>query len=377
MDRLVNEETGGHGGDLTLARSKWGADGRELLDFSSNVNPLGPPPGLLQYLQSILPEITAYPSPQARELRVKLACYFNVPVEKLILGNGANELIHLLMLWRRPSRVIVPAPSFSEYERAALLAGAAVEYYSVKPDKKADFLEPVKRLKKGDIMVVCNPNNPTGQLFSRRELVPVVAEAESRGASIVIDESFIPLTGKPEESLRHHSSENLWIITSLTKIWGLPGLRIGFSIGPENEVDEISRRGDPWRVNILAQKAGLYCLEKEDYLQQTLDLVEREREYLLNSFRTSGSFQVFSSSTNFILLKGTAFEFEVAAFQADLAEKGILIRRADNFRELDRRYFRVAVRQHDENNKLVSAVDEWLQEKNASPAYRPSGGDAK
>jgi threonine-phosphate decarboxylase len=133
LSTLINDETGGHGGDLAAALKRWNPSGGELVDFSSNINPLGPPPGLVEHLAALLPQITAYPTPQARELRAKISSYFNVPVERLLLGNGANEMIHLIMLWRRPRRVHIPAPSFSEYERAAKLAGALVETYPLPP----------------------------------------------------------------------------------------------------------------------------------------------------------------------------------------------------------------------------------------------------
>jgi len=183
MSGTYNDETGGHGGDLARAAQKWGYSKEELIDFSSNINPLGPPPGLLEHLGSLLPNIVAYPTPQARELRGGLAEFLRVPVERLLLGNGANELIHLILLWNRPKRVFIPAPSFSEYERAAKLAGAAVEYYSLLPGEEDDFTRLAGRLNHDDMLVFCNPNNPTGILYPRSKLAELVREAGRRGSS--------------------------------------------------------------------------------------------------------------------------------------------------------------------------------------------------
>lgn len=375
MSRAFDDETGGHGGDLARAVRLWNPADGELLDFSSNVNPLGPPPGLLDVLGRALPEIVSYPSPQARELRERLAHHLNVPVEQLLVGNGANDLIHLLLLWRRPRRVLVPAPSFSEYERAAVLAGALVERYPLPPGEEFDHHALVSKLEQGDLLVFCNPNNPSGMLYRRSDLLPLVREATERGAVVMIDESFIPLTGRPEESLRDLQCEQLWVILSLTKIWSLPGLRLGCAIGSIANVGKISRWSDPWRVNILAQKAGIYCIESKGYLEKTLALVKKERAFLARRFRETGAFRVFEGFANFLLLQGLDPDFDVADYQESLARQGVLVRRADNFCGLDQRYFRIAVRKRPENLRLLQETGHYLENANlAGSAGRTGDG---
>ncbi len=361
MSRSYDDETGGHGGDLTRAAQQWNPEGGGLIDFSSNVNPLGPPEGLLGHLSEALPEIVHYPSPQARELREKLSSFLGLPGNRLIVGNGANELIHLLVLWKRPRRVLVPAPTFSEYERAAFLAGARVEQFPLPPGEDFDHGILKGRIDSGDLVVFCNPSNPTGMLHNRKALLELVRVAEALGALVLIDESFIPLTGQPEQSLRHEGSGNLWIVLSLTKLWALPGLRLGILVGPENDVSELTRWGDPWRVNIMAQKAGLYCLSREGYLEESLSLIERERRFLTEKLEATGSLRVFEGAANYLLVQALAPGFDVACCQADLARRGVLIRRADNFQGLDRNYFRVAVLKHPENRRLVEEMTAYIQ----------------
>lgn len=356
-----DNETGGHGGDLLDAAKRWKSESGKMIDFSSNINPFGPPPGLLEFLRRSLPEIVSYPSPQARELREKLGLFLNVPLECLLIGNGANELIHLLLLWRRPGKVFVPAPSFSEYERAAVLAGARVERYFLPPGEEIDISSLACNLDQGDFLVFCNPNNPTGILSKRSKLITLVEAAAERGATVLIDESFIPLTGRPEESLRDQRCGNLWVVTSLTKIWSLPGLRLGFAIGPQEDVQEITRWGDPWRVNILAQKAGIFCLGRKSYLEKSLALIEKERRFLTGRFRETGEFYVYEGSANYLLLRGLNPSFNVAEYQDYLAQRGILIRRADNFCSLDQRYFRIAVLKRPENLRLLQYTDDYIK----------------
>ena len=376
MSTVINDETGGHGGDLAAALKRWNPSGGELVDFSSNINPLGPPPGLVEHLAALLPQITAYPTPQARELREKISICFNVPAERLLLGNGANEMIHLIMLWRRPRRVLIPAPSFSEYERAAKLAGALVETYPLHPGETFEPELVAAKLEQGDLLVFCNPNNPTGRLYRRTDLLPLVEAAERRGAMVMIDESFIPLTSHPEESLLDLHSDHLWVVVSLTKIWGLPGLRLGYAAGPSVDVTEISRWGDPWRVNFLAQHAGVYCIDQKSYITDTLKLVEEEREFLTRRFRNDGHFEVFDGSANYLLLKGIDSGFHVADFQEGLAHKGVLVRRADNFKGLNQCFMRIAVKQRPDNLRLLQETATWFENSDLKKSKKlPTGGN--
>ncbi|MDY6827403.1 MAG: threonine-phosphate decarboxylase CobD [Bacillota bacterium] len=361
MQKEFNDETGGHGGDLSRALSRWNP-GVDLLDFSSNINPCGPPSGLLTHLHRELDRITAYPVPQARELRKVLAGYLGVPVSRLLLGNGATELIHLLTLWRKPQKVLVPAPSFSEYRRAACLAGAEVEEYPLPPGEEFVSLPPVINIERGDLVVFCNPNNPTGQLYSRRTLLSLADTVKDRRSELLLDESFIPLSGREEESLRHREGGGLWIVLSLTKLWSLPGLRLGCLIGPEENIGELTRWGDPWRVNSLAQAAGLYCLKQESFLKKSLEIIGKERSFMKQNLRESGHFKVFEGAANYLLLQGLDFSFDAADLQAYLAKRGLLIRRADNFSGLDKTYFRIAVLRRHDNLRLLRGIDNWFEE---------------
>jgi len=354
------EETGGHGGDLERASRQSGLHPSEILDFSSNINPLGPPPGLRAHLRRVLKEITRYPQPQARDFCSVLSDHLRVPVRKLLPGNGANDLLHLLMLWWRPPRVWVPAPSFSEYYRAARLAGAQVSYYSLPAEQPLSQAHPGEKLSRGELVVLCNPNNPTGTLYRRRQIKRLVEAAREREALVLVDESFLSLSGQPGESLQRDEYRNLWVVVSLTKCWALPGLRLGYAVGPEEEVTQLARLGDPWRLNFLSQRAGLFCLQQPGYLEKTLALVEKEKNYLRRRLHQMGCFKVYPGQANFLLVRGERPGFHAGDLYRFLLERGLLIRRADNFRGLDHRYFRLAIRRRPENRRLLKALEEYV-----------------
>ncbi|MDO9535727.1 MAG: threonine-phosphate decarboxylase CobD [Bacillota bacterium] len=350
-------ETGGHGGDLTGAAKRFGVRPEEFCDFSSNINPLGPPEGLFEELKKHLDDILHYPPPQARELRRMLSLSLKIDEERLLLGNGANELIHLFFLWKRPSRVIIPSPTFAEYERAARLVDSAVERFPLPLEKPFDLKLLSERLCENDLLVFCNPNNPTGTCYPRELLENMVKEAYEKGASVLLDESFLTFTGRSlEESLSHCDYPNLWVVTSLTKLWALPGLRLGYIIGHPQKMRALTQNGDPWRVNTLAQRAGIYCLSQEDYLTKSLELIVRERNFLMGELQKMDKVRVFKGEANFLLLRGEEDRFSSNRLFLDLAARAILIRNASNFSGLDERYFRIAVRSRSENEKLLKEL---------------------
>jgi len=191
---------------------------------------------------------------------------------------------------------------------------------------------------------------------------------------VMIDESFVSLTGRPEESLRDLEVDNLWLVISLTKLWGLPGLRLGCALGPIDKIGKITGWGDPWRVNYLAQEAGLFCLAAEGYLEESLALIKEERRYLIGELKATGAFEVFEGAANYLLLKGLDPAFDINQFQDFLARRGVLVRRADNFNNLDRRYFRIAVRRRQENQRLLREIKAWLESGTQGGSALDSGG---
>lgn len=355
---------GGHGGGLLAAARLFQREPSEFIDFSSNINPLGPPPGLLEHLQDHLAEITRYPVPGAALLRENLAERFNLPENRLLIGNGANELIHLLFLYLRPKTVLLPVPTFSEYARAAHLAGALVKPIVSFREAAPVFSALIRQLRGVDFLVLCNPNNPTGLYLPPDEVMEILSEAKLQNVTVLVDESFFPFIAQPQgQSITASDFENLWTVTSLTKIWALPGLRLGALAGPTPAVMSISEYGDPWRVNSLAQLAGLYCLQHPEHEKKTVAFVSRERAYLFKNLAGIPGLTVFPGQCNFLLLRGERGDFKASLLYRFLGRRGILIRVAENFTGLDHRYFRIAVRLRRENTLLLEALAEYFTTK--------------
>ena len=270
-----------HGGTVYEAPQ----GGGQWLDFSANINPLGLPHTALAAIESHIADVVHYPDPEARELRAALAAHYETPEDTLILGNGAAELFYLFFETYRPKRVLLPVPSFSEYERAALASGADVEYYLLK--EKSGFAVDVEALlaeaerTQAEAVVLGNPNNPTGTLIPTDALVHLSERLTAIGCALVVDESFLDFrTDEQRFTLRKHAGKlpHLLLVRSLTKFFALPGLRLGFGIALPALVKKLDAHKDVWNVNVLAQAAGVAVLGDRDYQETT-------RRYLLEAGR--------------------------------------------------------------------------------------------
>jgi len=358
MDKF-ERDAGGHGGDIQSAAEEFGLSLEEISDFSSNINPLGPPPGMQEEIRDHLDVLCRYPSPQAREFLHELCRFLNLGQERVFAGNGANDLIHLLMLWKRPRRILIPYPTFSEYARAASLVGAQVIYFPLSLKGSLDIDEARKYFNDIDFLVFCSPNNPTGFLYHSHNngLHDLVQEASRCGITVLIDESFFAFSEAFSfDSLSVKNQPGVWVVVSLTKLWALPGLRLGYLVGPAEEVKQLKTFADPWRVNALAQRAGIYCLKAENYLYKSREIITEEREFLYRELERIPGLKVYPTSANFLLVRIDEQGFNSSGIYYKLATKGLLIRDASNYPGLDGRYFRIAVKTRLENQRLISEL---------------------
>lgn len=337
----------GHGGDIYTYRN--------MLDFSVNINPLGPPKRVTEAAKRGVELMAAYPDSQCRKLREKLARKQNTPEDNYIFGNGAAELIYTLVLAERPERALIPVPAFSEYEQALETVGCEIIYHKTKENNffciDESFLDELDESL--DIVFLCSPVNPSGHVINKELIQRTAERCENLGIRLVLDECFVeflPDPGKYSMISEADKYRQLFILRAFTKIYAMPGLRLGYGISSDSELLEaMGRMRQPWSVSIPAQEAGAAALDEDDYVVKARELVAGEREYLEAELYKIGM-KYISSDINFILLYT-----EINLFDA-MKDRGILIRNCENYRGLGKGWYRIAVRTHEENSSLMNTL---------------------
>ncbi|HHY39309.1 MAG TPA: pyridoxal phosphate-dependent class II aminotransferase [Clostridia bacterium] len=335
-----------HGGRIWEAALNLGVRPDEILDYSANLNPLGPPPGVLRVIEEHLGEIVHYPEPFSSTLARAIASHRDVSPSMVVVGNGASELIYSIVRAIRPKTVLIPSPTFSEYQRAALVSSAKTDLIPVWDAETARIdvgtIAQVLRRKHYDMLFLCNPNNPTGNLLdpdSVRFIWEACVEAKTY---MILDESFLGFVDNAEALsglalLRSKKAENLVILDSFTKLFSLPGLRLGYAIGDPKVLVAVNAGRDPWSVNRLAQVAAIRCLEETGYVLQTQKTIAAARSDLIGRLRRldetvdiAGAIRPFDSAPNFILCRlGDGITSRDLATLT--AKEGILIRDCSTF----------------------------------------------
>lgn len=358
-----------HGGNVAEVTRLYGLDPRKLIDFSANINPLGPSPLALKSIIRNLDGISRYPDTRCQEMLECLSDYLSIEADRIVPGNGATELIHLIVRLIRPSRTLVPAPSFSEYARAVRNVGGRVQYLELRVGEirgKAEefFVSPEKLrrlLPEVELVFLCNPNNPTGTVVCPEKILSLMDGVRENGPFFVVDEAFIDFTGVPEAlSLRRYAAEmrNLFVIGSLTKYFALPGLRIGYGIGRPDLINKMWLMKEPWSVNALAQVAAVASLRDLEYIERTRSVIREEREFLFAALQRIPRLRPHPSAANYFLVDVRETGLTGGELREALIGRGVLVRDCASFQGLDEYYIRVAVRTRGENLQLLTALAE-------------------
>lgn len=324
-----------------------------LLDFSANINPLGMPDSVKKAVVEALEQSQHYPDPLCRKLRKALAAEYEFPEGYFICGNGGADLIYRLAYAMKPKKALLTAPSFAEYEEALSQVGTQMDYYRMKEDYQVreDILDQMDA--SVDVMFLCNPNNPTGLLVVHELLLAILERAEKCGIVLVLDECFLDFTGQEEQSLIPyvHQNSHLFILKSFTKMYAMPGIRLGYGISRNGELLKcMESSGQCWGVSVLASEAGVAALKEKDYKQKAIELVQRERVFLKKELEAMGM-KIWDGQADYLFFQASG----VHDLYERLLPYGILIRRCGNYRGLDDTYYRVAVKDHEANQRLVKA----------------------
>ena len=349
-----------HGGNFHEAIKRYGLEGKKILDFSSNVNPLGPSTTAIRAAKQALALIDRYPDPDMTELRKTIARYFGIKPGHVICGTGSNELIHLIPRVFRPKKVLVPMPTFTEYAAAVEEAGGKVVplWLDEREGFRVDPLEMAFALKGMDMAFLCNPNNPTGLLMTKAETAELMGHALQHGVRLVVDEAFMDFI-EPESIVKQAvEASQLICLRSFAKFFGMPGLRIGYAVSDEATIAALSAGQEPWTVSIPAEHAAMAALNDWRHIKKTRRVIEKERDRLLSDLRLLPGVEPFPGAANFIFMKISSFDASLLVQK--LGIRGLLVRDCSSFPGLDSGFVRVSVRTGRENRRLIKALRELL-----------------
>ena len=381
-----------HGGNIYKVFREKNIKG--IMDYSSNINPYGIPESLKKRITENLEILERYPDPDYVELREKLAHLNKIDMSDIVLGNGATEIIFLFMKVINPKKILIVSPTFGEYERAVKATEIPgdivslsysngdnknienkkieIEYFELK--ESDDFKLNIENLKnelenKYDLLIICNPNNPTGKFLKLAQTEEILKECNKYDTKLFIDEAFIEfLSDGMKESIinTEENKKNLFVTRAFTKFFAIPGLRLGYGMYFDKELEQkISEKKEPWSVNNIAEMAGLTVLDDTEYIGKTLKWITEEKIYMYEKLNEISGIKVYETEVNFITGKIDEKLFleglNVKILREKMLEQGILIRDASNFKFLDERFFRLAIKDRASNDRVIEAMKEIFQ----------------
>ena len=347
----VEELANMHGGDIYRHNSEY--------DFSANINPLGVNERILKAATDSLKDMANYPDVVCSKLRMALAQKLSVKPEWLYFGNGAADVLFTLVLALKPKRALLLSPTFSEYEQALQSVDCQIDYYTLTEENAFTLMPDYLQLLTDelDLLVLCNPNNPVGNTIPTSTLHAILATCKTHGIGVIMDECFNDFLDNPKENtltneLAFHN--NIYILKAFTKMYAMAGLRLGYLITSNFDVLVcMNKVSQPWSVSIPAQAAGVAAVNEDEYVEGTKRYIGKEREYLCRELEDMG-IKVYKPEANYIF-----FHHPLDWYKELLAHR-ILIRDCSNYKGLTKGYYRIAVRQKEENQQLIRVMKEIL-----------------
>lgn len=337
----------------------------ELMDFSSNINPFGSSKKAKKYIIDNIDMVSLYPDPEYKKLKKSISNYCNCKQENILLGSGATELISAFTKTISPKKALLLAPSYSEYEKELNKIGCDTDLYLAKKENEfkiniSDFIDTINK-KSYDLVIICNPNNPTGFAFSTNELSDILVKTN---AFIMIDETYIEFTDMhiySSTSLVDKFSK-LFVIRGTSKFFSTPGIRLGYGLISNKDIfKSINSNLDLWNINIFATLMGEIMFSDDDYISDTYSKIKKEREYLLANLKKLSSLKVYDTSSNFILCEITNTSLTAKELYEKLIKDKIIIRDCNSFYGLSKYFFRVCVLKEDENKLLIRSLNSILK----------------
>ncbi|GCF95195.1 threonine-phosphate decarboxylase [Enterococcus florum] len=351
-----------HGGNLQEISEIYQIEKQDLIDFSANINPLGIPERIKQAINQGLEGLIHYPDSRYRLLKQAIADFHQLTPECVYASNGAAEAIFMLGRVLKVKKLLLLAPTFMEYEAAFQQQATEFCYFDLETRnfqwRVSEFIS-FAIAEEATGICLCNPNNPTGQMLNQTELDELLTFCQDRGLVLIVDEAFADFSGK-EDSLIPKVTKyaNLFVLRSLTKMFAIPGLRLGYLLTSNVEIlDQIEQVTVPWHINTFADLAGQQALKEQSFIEESQHYIEKERSFLIGELaRFSDNIIVYPSQTNFLFFRYLGED----CLQEKLIYKGILIRNCTSFKGLSQNYYRIAVKKRNQNQALVNALEEVL-----------------
>ena len=341
-----------HGGKNTIQSTN-----SNIIDFSSNISPIGTPTSVKKILKKNIENIKNYPDYSSSSVILSLKKYMQLEKSNILVGNGAIEIIYnfCFAFLSKKTKILIPIPTFQEYETAAKLNNSPISYFKTM-NLSENLDEFISMIPKNGCIFICNPNNPTGKLLEKNQLLQIIKKAKKLSTIVFVDECFIEMVPESNESVISYVKkyDNLFVLRSLTKSFALPGIRIGYAVSSKYMIEILKKIKIPWSVNSLAQDAANIALKDKSHLTKSNLIIKKELNYLTNKISKLNGFDCNKSSTNFILIKT---KNNSTNLQKKLLEQKILVRDCKNFRGLNNHYIRIAVKSHKDNLKLIKALE--------------------
>ena len=342
-----------HGGDVyTNGLLK----GIELIDFSSNINPLGVPNSFADRIAQDVKVVERYPDLQYREVLENLRKYTGIEEKYFVLGNGAAEIIDLVISCFK--NIVIVVPSFEEYEISAKKWNCNIEYSYLKENMEIDYTDLIYKVKRNDALILGNPNNPNGGLIDQEQFNEILSICEETEKTVIIDEAFIEFTDNEMDSFISKVTQykSIFIIRALTKFFAMPGIRFGYGItSNKNLLTTIKGKQNPWNINCFAELATRYVLEDEEYINESKKLMKKERKHFLEQLNKIDFIDtIYPTSCNYVLCK---LKIHNDILYQHCLENKILIRKAHDYKGLDEKYVRFAIKDRKDNNRFLDVLN--------------------
>lgn len=352
-----------HGSDLEKIQEIYGINKDEIVSFSANVNPLGVSPLLRSTLASHIDAITSYPDREYTSLRNSIANYCGTDAANVIVGNGSTELISLFIQIEHPKKALIIGPTYSEYEREISLGGGTTLYYPLQESDNfhLDIDDFITHLNESiDLLVICNPNNPTSSCITRSEMRHILDACKRHDIYVMVDETYVEFADNMDEISSvplTNDYNNIVILRGTSKFFAAPGLRLGYAItGNLDLIKAINTRKNPWTINSLAVVAGEIMFSDTDYIKKTKALISSERARIYKLLKEHPDFKAYEPSGNFILVRILRDDLTSQDLFDQAIRQKMMIRDCSTFPFLDNKYIRFCIMNPEDNDRLLSCL---------------------